>query len=307
MPELPRVFTDEWIVAERPAKNAVDPNQPYAFLSEEEPTRQGRVERVSTLFLTNRECPYRCLMCDLWKNTTDETVAVGAIPRQIRWALERLPPAKQIKLYNSGNFFDPGAIPPEDYADIAALVSPFDTVIVESHPAMVGRRCLEFNRLVPGELQVAMGLETVHPEVLPRLNKRMTLDGFRSAVAVLRDNGMQARAFILLRPPFLHEAEGLTWAKRSVDFAFDCGVECCAIIPTRAGNGAMERLAGAGVFEPPSLDSLEEAFDYALGLKAGRVFVDLWDVGKVSEGAPDQAKRIERLARMNLLQTVPPR
>ena len=28
------------------------------------------------------------------------------------------------------------------------------------------------------------------------------------------------RAFILVRPPFLTDAEGLEWAKRSLDFAF---------------------------------------------------------------------------------------
>ena len=54
------------------------------------------------------------------------------IAEQIRWALDQLPPARHIKLYNSGNFFDPNAIPPEDYEQIAELVSGFDTVIVES-------------------------------------------------------------------------------------------------------------------------------------------------------------------------------
>ncbi len=73
------------------------------------------MEPVATVFLTNRECPFRCLMCDLWRNTLTETVPVGAIPAQIDHALLRLPPAKQLKLYNSGSFFDPHAIPPQDY------------------------------------------------------------------------------------------------------------------------------------------------------------------------------------------------
>ena len=93
---------------------------------------------MATLFLTNRECPFRCLMCDLWKHTLEETVPVGAIPAQIDFALERLPPAKHIKLYNSGNFFDPQAIPREDYAEIARRVRSFDTLIVENHPRLCG-------------------------------------------------------------------------------------------------------------------------------------------------------------------------
>src|ERR1019366_5503905 len=99
----------------------------------------------------------------LWKNTLEKSVAPGAIPAQIRWALAQLPPARHLKLYNAGNFFDVQAIPPEDYAEIVRLATPFERVIVECHPRLVGRRCWEFHRLLPAELEVALGLETVHP------------------------------------------------------------------------------------------------------------------------------------------------
>jgi len=297
---------DRWIVAERPGKNPVDPWRAYAATVEEEHGADGTIQDVATVFLTNRECPFRCLMCDLWKNTTDETVPVGAIPTQIRRALATLPAADVIKLYNSGNFFDRNAIPPADYREIAELVSPFQTVIVESHPRLIGRRCFEFRRLVRGELQVAMGLETVHPEVLQRLNKRMTLDDFANAATALRTNDMSVRTFILLRPPYLTESEGVMWAKRSIDFAFDAGVECCAIIPTRGGNGAMETLVARGEFEAPTLDSLEDVLAYGLALRRGRVFVDLWDIEELIRGAANGTARAERLARMNLTQRAEP-
>ena len=61
----------------------------------------------------------------------------GAIPAQIRTALAGLPPARQIKLYNAGSFFDPAAIPPDDDEEIAAAVGGFERVIVESHPAFL--------------------------------------------------------------------------------------------------------------------------------------------------------------------------
>ena len=61
-----------------------------------------------------------------------------------------------------------------------------------------------------------MGLETAHPEVLRRLNKGMTLDDFSRAADFLRRNGIGVRAFLLLRPPYLDEAEGVEWAKRSL-------------------------------------------------------------------------------------------
>ena len=300
------LFQDDWILAHRRPRNPVFADRPYAYVVEQEPASDGRVVDVATLFLTNRECPFRCLMCDLWKNTLEVAVAPGQIPEQIRWGLAQLPPAQHLKLYNSGNFFDPLAIPPEDYGKIARLAAPFDRVIVECHPKLVGRRCWEFHRLLRNQLEVAMGLETVHPEILPRLNKQMTLDDFSSAVKALRAEGIAVRAFILVRPPFLTDAEGLEWARRSLDFAFSIGVECCSLIPTRSGNGAMEELARRGLFAPPSLESLEEALEYGLSLRAGRVLVDLWDIKKNLEDRRD-LDRITRLARMNLSQLSEPK
>lgn len=294
------LYDDDWILKRRPPRNLVSAERPYAFLVEQEAGPAGDVVDVATLFLTNRECPFRCLMCDLWKNTLESSVAPGQIPEQIRWALAQLPPARHLKLYNAGNFFDPRAIPPEDYEAIARLADPFERVIVECHPKMVGRRCREFRALLKGELEVALGLETVHPEVLPRLNKQMTLDEFAVAVKRLHADGVKTRAFILVRPPFLSDDDGLEWAKRSLDFAFSLGIQCCSLIPTRSGNGAMEQLERQGLFAPPSLDSLEQAFEYGLSLKAGRVQLDLWDIERVSPEAPNRMERIARLSRMNL-------
>ena len=44
------------------------------------PPPTGGCVDVATLFLTNRECPFRCLMCDLWKNTL-EVGRSGSDPR----------------------------------------------------------------------------------------------------------------------------------------------------------------------------------------------------------------------------------
>jgi radical SAM enzyme (TIGR01210 family) len=305
MPSTSLELSDRWILAQRPPKPAADLWQPHAFFVEPERTVLGTVEDVATLFLTNRECPFRCLMCDLWKYTTDQRVPAGAIPAQIEHALARLPSARHVKLYNAGNFFDARAIPPGDHIRIAEQLSAFQTAIVECHPLLVGPRCLAFRDRLRPELQVAMGLETVHPDVLPRLNKRMTLADFARAAGFLTANDIAVRAFILLRPPFLDEAEGIEWAKRSIDFAFNVGVECCSVIPTRPGNGAMERLAERGEFAPPRIASLESVLEYGLGLKRGRVFADLWDVEKFYSCSQCGPARAARLLRMNRTQSVP--
>jgi len=306
--------------AHRPGRNRLDPYRPYAFLMEEECSPSGEVVAGATVFLTNRECPWRCLMCDLWKNTLEETVPLGAIPAQIDYALERLThPAnanfdatasaarlRQIKLYNSGSFFDPRAIPPEDFEPIANRLAPFERVIVECHPALIGQSVLRFRDFLSARLEVAMGLETVHPEVLSRLNKRMTLDLFARAAEFLRQNEIALRVFILVKPPFLDESQALHWAQRSIDFAFDCGATVVSLIPTRFGNGALEALAESGDFSPPKLATLEAAASYGVGLQRGRLFADLWDLEKFSDCDHCFALRLERLRAMNQAQAVPP-
>jgi radical SAM enzyme (TIGR01210 family) len=302
----PALDADRWILSRRPPKNVVDPWRPYHYFVEQEHTHDGRLEDVGTIFLTNRECPFRCLFCDLWKNTTDERVPNGAIVAQIDWALERMPAVRHLKLYNSGNFFDPQAIPPGDLPQIAERLSGFETIIVECHPRLVGRSCIEFQERLEPALEVAMGLETAHPDVLARLNKRMTLDDFQRAAGLLRERGIGVRAFILLRPPVLDEADALVWAKHSVDFAFSADAECCVIIPTRGGNGVMEELQVGGSFSPPRLESLEAAVEYGIGLHAGRVFADLWDIDRLSSCPACGRERVARLATMNTTQTIPP-
>ena len=291
---------DRWIVSRRGNKNSVDPKKPYGWLVEKERTVSGSIEDTGIIFLTNRECPFHCLMCDLWKNTTDSRVPVGAIPIQIERALKKMPDVRHLKLYNSGNFFDPGAIPEKDYRRIASLVSSFESVIVESHPRFINEKCLIFRDMLKPDLQIAVGLETVHPAVLGKLNKQMSLEDFRHSISFLTLQGILTRAFVLLRPPFLSESEGIHWAERSIDFAFSSGVECCTVIPVRAGNGAMDLLMEEGAFCLPDILSLEKVLEYGIGLNKGRVFADVWDLEIFSSCKKCQDKRKERLIAMNL-------
>jgi radical SAM enzyme (TIGR01210 family) len=215
--------------------------------------------------------------------------------------------AKQIKLYNSGSFFDPRAIPKDDWPAIVERVRAFERVIVECHPALVGEATVRFRDLVGTKLEVAMGLETAHPSVLEKLNKRMTLEQFSRAADFLRQNDIALRVFVLVKPPFMvNEAEALHWAERSIDFAFDCSASVVSLIPTRFGNGALEALAEQGQFAPPKLATLEAALDYGVKLKRGRVFADLWDLQKFSNCSACFPAKRKRLDEMNRSQSVIP-
>jgi radical SAM enzyme (TIGR01210 family) len=297
-------FNDSWILSKRGPKNTVDPFKPYAWMVEKERSPSGTVVDTGVIFLTNRECPFQCLMCDLWRNTTNKKIPAGAIPEQIQYALNRMPDIRQLKLYNSGSFFDPSAIPIEDYDRIADLVSHVETLVVESHTHFLGQNVLDFRKRLTPKLEIAIGLENIHPFVISQLNKKMDPEDFRKAVVFLRQNNIATRAFVLLKPPFLNEEEGVLWAEKSIDFAFDAGVECCVIIPVRAGNGAMEFLLENGYFSYPLLESLEKVLEYGISLKRGRVFADTWDLGLFSTCNECLSERTKRLIDMNLHQAV---
>lgn len=292
------------ILAARGPRNPVDPWKPYHFLEESEFARSGQVESVATIFLTNRECPFRCLMCDLWKNTTTDSVPAGAIPAQIDFALTRMRQSEHIKLYNSGNFFDPKAIPVSDWDAIADRVRSFRTVIVENHPNLCHNQSRSFQTLCGTQLEIALGLETSHQPTLAMLNKQMTCDDFQRACDLLTSFGILIRVFVLLKPPGTTEEQGIERALNSLQFAFDCGADCCSVIPVRTGNGIMESLQAANLFSPPRLSSLEIVLREALSWKRGRVFADLWDAGLFADTPESADEQINRLNRMNLTQRV---
>jgi hypothetical protein len=213
----------------------------------------------------------------------------------------------QVKLYNSGSFFDPAAIPLADYAPVARRIAFARHVLVESHPLLVGDRARVLRDLLSGSLEVALGLETAHPEVLEKLNKKFDLAQFARAAEFLASERIALRAFLLVNPPFLDERSGLEWTAKSAEFAFACGADAVTLIPTRTGNGALEQLRTSGEFVPPTLGMLEAAQRAALALGRGRVFADTWALEPFSACPHCFAARRERLATVNWTQRdVPP-
>ena len=299
---------DQFVLGLRGPKATLDPHRAYAAVWEEEHDDSGALAPTAVVLLTNRECPFRCVMCDLWVHTLDSTVPRGAVAAQIREALASLPPARQIKLYNAGSFFDPQAIPVDDYEEIAAAVASYDRVIVEAHPAFLrgahAEACLRFRDLVGGRLEVAIGLETVHREALAGLNKRMTVEDFADAAAFLSAHRIALRVFVLLDPPFVPHHEAAEWALSSVRTAASVGASVCTVIPTRGGNGAIDALP---VEARPRLGlrDLEWVVQEALGDgRRMRVFADLWDIERLFDCSCSR-DRAARLRRMNREQRAP--
>lgn len=287
----------------RAPKPAVDPWHAHGTQIDEERRPNGTTERGLTVFLAGAECPFTCSFCDLWRWTIDGPTPRGALPAQITTVLQSLNGTAQpdrLKLYNASNFFDKRAVPADDIPVIASLTAPFAAVTVESHASMVGPPALELAERIEGQLEIAIGLETIHPVAAERLNKRLDLATFDRAAGFLRHNEIDLRVFVLLGAPHVPADESVEWTVRSVEHAARQGASLVSIIPVRGGNGALERLQSLGHFTPPTLLELEDAVDQCLTFAPTVVCADLWDVDRLVDCFGCGAARIERLRRVNV-------
>lgn len=299
----------------RPSRRVLSPWSKPRVSLESEPSGKGGVAFTTTVFLTGAECPFRCSMCDLWMHTTLEPTPVGAIPFQLREALREEPDGgwqndatqRWLKLYNASNFFDPRAIPVEDYAEIAELCRGFDRVIVENHPRLSDERVLSFARSIDGKLEIAMGLETVHPVAMQLLNKSMTLADFETAVHFCSSHHIDVRAFVLLHPPGVERQDSVDWTWKTIDYAFENGARHVSVIPVRSGNGWVDQQSAHGQYSIPDLPLVSEFFSQVgarMGSNGDRVLIfDLWDWEKIPGGTASEREQLfQRIQRDNAKQ-----
>ncbi len=287
----------------RAPKPAVDPWRAHGTQIDEERRPNGSIERALTIFLAGAECPFTCSFCDLWRWTIDGPTPRGALPEQVTQVLRSLNGhalPDRLKLYNASNFFDKRAVPPDDVPVIASLAAPFAAVTVESHASMVGPPALEFAARIAGRLEVAIGLETIHPIASTRLNKRLDLATFDRAAGFLAGHDIDLRVFVLLGAPHVPFDESVEWTVRSVEHAARQGAAIVSIIPVRGGNGELERLQSLGLFAPPTLSQLEAVVDRCLTFTPTVVCADLWDGDRLVDCSACGPSRIERLRRVNV-------
>lgn len=298
-------------IAVQREKADIDPFQPIAAFAEQELGPDGTLLDTATILIANRECPFRCIYCDLWKHTLDEPTPRGAVPQQIETAFETLGRSdfEQIKLYNAGNWFDAKAIPVEDHAAIAGLLKDTKRVIIENHPKLCDQRVLAFRAMLTAQLEIAVGVETIDQSIMARLDKSMSVDDAEQAIRFLRQNNIAVRPFLLFPPPFLvDKGEGDAIVEHGLNclqWCFDRDATAAVLIPLRADDGIMPALVAAGDARTPTLEQLETVAAAASShtrQPGQRVFIDTWDAARLFVDQPQVAQRVARLERFNATQ-----
>lgn len=301
--------------AARPPKPIRQAGQSMGWVREMEPDGQGGLVPARTYFLVGSECRFSCSMCDLWKYTlTQDRTPVGSLASQIADLNRQVGalnpqerPTEWLKLYNAANFFDPANVDPGEYPAILKQCEGFERLVVENHASLLSSSKTQqlvrrFRDGFKGELELALGLESIEPNAMRWLNKSMSLEQFQAALEFLRSEQIFIRVFVLLQPMGTPIDESVDWAVASCQAAARWGAQRISLIPTRAGNGFMEDLASGGLWQAPRASQLESALEKLLGHSQGSSIytVDLWDwdsiCGICSHCGPF---RLERLQRMN--------
>ena len=103
----------------------------------------------------------------------------------------------------------------------------------------------------------------------------MTMDDFSNSAAFLKII-ILIKGIYIAQASLSSESEGIYWAE-SHRFCFQSGVECCTIIPVRAGNGVMDYY-----WKKETLVTGYPFYGKSSGIRnrlnAGRVFADAWDL-----------------------------
>lgn len=176
-------------------------------------------------------------------------------------------------IYNEGNILNHEELPSDQLLAIIRDLAVRDVkrLIIESRAEYINDRTLAPLRDAAGnlEIEVGIGLESRDEFVRNELFlKETTLKSYERAIKCLHDNGILSLAYVVLKPPFLNEAQGIADAISTSKYAFDVGTGAVSLEPIGVEpHTVTELLHDEGLFSPPWLWSVLKVTEavHALG------------------------------------------
>ncbi|SIR29903.1 hypothetical protein SAMN05421858_2151 [Haladaptatus litoreus] len=203
-----------------------DPHEPTRVWLDEDNTPDG-VYKSLTIILNTGGCRWAraggCTMCGYVAESVEGgSVGHEALMDQIEVCLahERENADEKsglIKIYTSGSFLDEREVGAETRRAIAETFSDRDRIVVESLPDFVEQEKLEDFTGIGLETDVAIGLETANDRVRKDcVNKYFDFEQFIEASEHAESVGAGIKAYLLMKPPFLSEADAVQDMKESI-------------------------------------------------------------------------------------------
>ena len=265
-----------------------DPNEPTRVWIDKDNTPDGVVTSL-TIILNTGGCRWAraggCTMCGYVAESVDGgSVDHDTVMNQIDVCLEHEAtatdePADLVKIYTSGSFLDEREISAESRIAIAETFADRNRIVVESLPDFVDHTKLTPFTDVGLATDVAIGVETATDRIRHDcVNKYFDFTDFQDACAEVcrvdtmtsEDIDVGAKAYLLLKPPFLTESEAVDDMVESVRRCADTdGCHTVSMNPTNVQRYTMvDELFEKGGYRPPWLWSVTEVLELTADVDA---------------------------------------
>jgi radical SAM enzyme (TIGR01210 family) len=248
-----------------------DPTEPTRTWLDTDLTPEG-VRSSLTIILDTGGCRWAraggCTMCGYVSESENaDGVSHEALMAQIESAIEHEAetaesPAEVVKLYSSGSVLDDREVGTATRQAIADRFADRERIVLESLPDFVHEE-----RLAPFveaglATDVAIGVETASDRIRRDcVNKYFDFADVEAAAATAHDAGAGVKGYLLLKPPFLTEAEAIEDVVASVR-ALAPMAHTVSINPTTVMEDTLvEELYHADGYRPPWLWSVAEVLD----------------------------------------------
>jgi radical SAM enzyme (TIGR01210 family) len=275
----------------RPAPGAPPTaREPVNLWTEDEALGPDRV-RAFVAILRTRGCYWAdtkgCSMCGYAKDTLGRSATPEELTHQLDQVLARYRGEPYVKFYTSGSFLDDREVDPESRRRIvSAFQGRARRLLFETLPEFVQEPAIgPLREAFGGELEVALGLESTQPEVLSRfINKGAPPSEYLEAADRVRRYGAHPKAYLLLKPPYLTEAESVHDVVTSVGVAAS-RFDAISVNPVHIQNGTVvEWLFRRGRYRPPWLWSLVEAMQAGAARRGDSRLVTFPTAGGLARG-----------------------
>lgn len=291
------------VVGTKVKVRSTKPPEDFIAAWREDDVLDGRPAVAQVVVMNSLGCIYEksagCSMCGYYTETLAKRPPPGAYVRQIEKVVAKAPEdAEVLKVYTSGNFLDEREVQKEAQLAIVDLAAGrFKRLLVESRPEFVTEERLKplLGRGV--EVEVAFGLETSNDRLLDEtVNKGNTADENRQGALRARSWGARVKSYLLLKPPFITEAEALEDAVASALFAAPFS-DTVSLNPVNIHKGTLvERLFYDGAYRPPWLWTVAEVMSRALpGMGAGARLMSAPTGASTRRGASNCGRCDERV------------
>jgi len=236
-----------------------------------EPERLGgKAVEAGVIVLRTTGCRHfhdgGCSMCG-YNLESKGTVTPEDILTQFENASRALGEIGMLKVYTSGSFLDECEVPVNTRNNILTQCADRGIwLLFESRPEFVTKEKIESVLGKHDDIEVALGLESANDFVLAySINKGFLRKDFDRAAAILNGMDVPERTYVLLKPPFLTEAEAIADSISTIDYVSKVS-GTVSLNPVNVQKGTLvEKMWRNWSYRPPWLWSVLEVLKAAAG------------------------------------------